>query len=118
MRSRRLVTKMGAININKIAWFEKQLQHKTGVEALKLTPAIDGYLLTLESSFVLENYAPGFPAACSVSMDAEALHFADIEQGVHYRLQVNGQVVLFKITTRKIWFFDSLRALVADVKRN
>jgi len=106
---------MEAMNINKINWFEKQLQHKTGVETLKLSYVSDEYMLTMKDFFVLESYDSDKPACCNVSIGSDALYFANIEQGNHYRLQVDGKVVIFKIATRKIWFFDSVDALMVDV---
>ena len=106
---------MEAMKINKITWFEKQLQHKTGVETLKLSYVSDEYILTMEKVFALEYYDSDKPASCNVSIDSDALYFAGIEQGKHYRLQVDGKIVIFKIATRKIWFFDSVDALMVDV---
>lgn len=108
---------MEEVNINKITWFAKQLQHKTGEDTLKLSPATDGYVLSTAGLFVLDCYATDIPTLCIVSQDSGLLHFANIEQGIHYRLSVNGRVILFKITSRKIWFFDSVDAMIADVMK-
>ena len=106
-----------ARNINRISWFAKQLQHKSGVETLKLSLAGDEYMLTMENDFTLEHYFSDHLTAVNVSIDSGALYYANIEQGQHYRLNVNGQVVLFKIRTRQIWFFDSVEVLMADMMR-
>ena len=108
---------MEAVNINKITWFARQLQHKTGEDSLKLSPATDGYVLSTEGLFVLDCYTTGIPTMCIVSQDSGLLHIANIEQGKHYRLSVSERVVLFKITSRKIWFFDSVDAMIADVMK-
>lgn len=102
---------MEAMGINKITWFEKQLQYKTGADTLRLSLVGDKYRLTMGSFFALEHYASKNPTSCFVSTDSDALYFTDIEQGIHYRLQANGKTVLFKIMTRKIWFFDSVDAM-------
>ena len=105
---------MEAMKINKITWVAKQLQHKTNMETLTLSSANDGYVLSMEGIFVLDSYIAANPVSCIVSPDSAGLYFAPIEQGNHYRLQANGQVVFFRIMTRKIWFFDSEEAMVAD----
>lgn len=94
-----------------MTWFEKQLQYKTGSDTLKLSLVGDKYRLTMESFFALEYYASKTPTSCLVSTDSGALYFTDIEQGIHYSLQANGKTILFKIMTRKIWFFDSVDAM-------
>lgn len=78
---------------------------------MKLSLVGDKYRLTLGSFFALEYYASKKPTSCFVSIDSDALYFADIEQGIRYRLQANRKTVLFKIMTRKIWFFDSVDAM-------
>ncbi len=101
------------MKINKITWFEKQLQHKTGLETLKLSSVSDVYKLTMENAFGLEQYDSGRPVPCNVLIGSENLYSANIEPGQQYRLQVNGKTVLFKIATRKIWFFESVADLTA-----
>lgn len=102
------------MKINKVTWFEKQLQHKTGLETLKLSSVSDAYKLTMENAFELAQYNSGQPMPCNVLIDSENMYSANIDPGQHYRLQVNGKTVLFKIATRKIWFFESMKALLAD----
>lgn len=107
------------MKINKVTWFEKQLQHKTGLETLKLSSVSDVYKLTMENAFGLEQYDSGQSLPCDVMIGAESMYSANIEPGQHYRLQVNGKIVLFKIATRRIWFFESVKALLAGaVKRS
>lgn len=105
---------MEALTINKIAWFEKQLQHKAEVENLKFLYEDDAYLLSMAHPFVLDCYEEGNAESSPVSVADR--RYAKVEQGKRYRLQVNDRVLLFKVLTRKIWFFESLEALRTDLK--
>lgn len=99
--------------MNKISWFAKQLQHKTGNESLQLSLNEDAYRLAMEKRFVLESYVAMDFTACVVE-ELEGAHFVSLVSGVPYRLQVNGQEILFKILSRKILFYDSVQAIVAE----
>lgn len=100
--------------MNKVSWFTKQLQHKTGSESLLLSLNGDEYQLAMQNNFILESYANKTFAACDVAEELEGMHAAALLCGVPYRLQVHGKEILFKILTRKIWFYDSAQALVAE----
>ena len=107
--------------MNKVTWFTKQLQYKTNREALELSPADDGFTLAMDSLFAMDCFDSDSPEKCEVSKDEKVSgqngnkYFAKIIQGKHYRLKVNEQEALFKIMTRKIWFFVDVDSMIADL---
>lgn len=109
--------------MNKVEWFEKQLQHKTELEGLKISAETEAYVLSMPQPFVLDCYEEdnAEPALVAVTpgnaIDTAECWQAGVEPGKRYRLQVNDRAVLFKILTRKIWFFESMEALRTDLKR-
>ncbi len=100
--------------MDKVSWFAKQLQHKTGNETLQLSLNDEEYRLTAQQSFELASYAAQTFTACAVATGTDSGYAAVIISGQPYRLQLNGHSVLFKIMTRKIWFYDSVQTIAAE----
>jgi hypothetical protein len=105
--------KKRGLDMNKVSWFAKQLQHKTGNETLQLSLNDEEYRLTAQQSFELESYAASSFTACAVSAGTDSGYAAVIIPGQPYRLQISGHSLLFKIMMRKILFYDSTQAIAA-----
>lgn len=100
--------------MNKVSWFAKQLRHKTGNETLQLSLNDEEYRLTAQQSFELASYAAQTFTICAVATETDSGYMAVIVPGQTYRLRIDGHSVLFKIVTRKIWFFDSVQTIAAE----